>query len=50
MLFIPVLAKLNFKHHYSNIQCHMILQESFGAQLLSVMIELLIRVILIIIV
>jgi len=29
MLFIPVMAKLNFQHHYSSLQCHMILQKSF---------------------
>jgi len=23
-----VTAKLNFQHHYSNLQCHMILQKS----------------------
>jgi len=28
MLFIPVIAKLNFQHHYSSLQCHMILQKS----------------------
>jgi len=22
-------AKLNFQHHYHNLQCHMILQKSF---------------------
>jgi len=22
-------AKLNFQHHYSSLQCHMILQKSF---------------------
>jgi len=29
MYFIPVMAKLNFQHHYSSLQCHMILQKSF---------------------
>ncbi len=28
MQFIPVMAKLNFQHHYSNLQCHIILQKS----------------------
>jgi len=23
------MAKLNFQHHYSSVQCHMILQKSF---------------------
>jgi len=27
-LFIPVMAKLNFQHQYSSLQCHMILQKS----------------------
>jgi len=26
---IPVMAKLKFQHHYSSLQCHMILQKSF---------------------
>ncbi len=30
--FSPVIAKLNFQHPYSSLQCHMILQKSFGAQ------------------
>jgi len=29
MSFIPALAKLNFQHHYSSLQCHMILQKLF---------------------
>ncbi len=29
MLFIPVMVKLNFQHHYSSLQCHMILKKSF---------------------
>ncbi len=29
MQFIPVMAKLNFQHHYSSHQCHIILQKSF---------------------
>jgi len=29
MKFSPVLAKLNFQHHYSSLQCHMILQKPF---------------------
>ncbi len=28
MQFIPVMATLNFQHHYSSLQCHMILQKS----------------------
>jgi len=27
--FIPIMAKLNLQHHYSRLQCHMILQKSF---------------------
>jgi len=26
--FILVMSKLNFQHHYSSLQCHMILQKS----------------------
>jgi len=33
MLFIPEIAKLNFQHHYSSLQCHMIHQKSFYADL-----------------
>ncbi len=29
MQIIPVMAKLNFQHHYSSLQCYMILQKSF---------------------
>jgi len=29
MVFIPMMAKLNFQHHYSCLQCHMILQKLF---------------------
>jgi len=29
MLFILVMAKLNFQHHYSSLQCHLILQKLF---------------------
>ncbi len=27
--FNPVIVKLNFQHHNSSLQCHMILQKSF---------------------
>jgi len=27
--FIPVIAKLNVQHHYSSLQCHVIIQKSF---------------------
>ncbi len=30
-------AKLNFQHHYSSLQCHMILQKSFWNAELSVL-------------
>jgi len=29
MLFIHVISKLSFQHHYTSLQCHMILQKSF---------------------
>jgi len=29
MQFISVLVKLHFQHHYSSLQCRMILQKSF---------------------
>ncbi len=29
ILFISVMAKLSFQHHYSSLQCHKILQKSF---------------------
>ncbi len=28
-IIIPAMTKLNFQHHYSSLQCHMILQKSF---------------------
>jgi len=28
------MAKLNFQHHYSSLQCHMILQKSFYCRLI----------------
>ncbi len=28
-LFYPMMAKLNFQHHYSSLQCHTIYQKSF---------------------
>jgi len=28
MQFIQVMAKLNFQHHHSSLQCYMILQKS----------------------
>lgn len=28
LIFIPVIAKLNLKRHYSNLQCHLIMQKS----------------------
>jgi len=34
MQFILVMAKMNFQHHYSSPECHMILQKSFHADLL----------------
>ncbi len=29
IIIIPAMAKLNCQHHYSSLQCHMILQKSF---------------------
>ncbi len=34
MLFIPVIEKLIFQHHYYSLQCQKIFQKSFYADLL----------------
>ncbi len=37
ILLYYISVKLNFHQHYSTFQCHMILQKSFNADLLSML-------------